>query len=222
MKLPTFEDLSIEQDDIYNLSLDGNHLVTGPPGTGKSVMALYRAQALSIDEREPTVIMFSNVLKQYTEEAARELDLEGNVATFHSWMSRFWREEYGGRVPSLPSGSYDIDWPAVAIQFARKPPEQGSLHDLLVDEGQDLSKEFFSLARWYSRNITVFADENQQLKDQQSTIEEVRRAISTKSVHALTRNYRNTYEIAMVAAHYFVERQRGCPKPRNAMATSQR
>lgn len=213
MKLPTFEDLSYEQDDIYNLPLDGNHLVTGAPGTGKSVMALYRAQALEIDERTPTVIMYSNVLKQYTEDAAVELKLEGSIATFHSWISQFWRNQYHQSVPTLPSGRFDIDWPGVVGRFAKDPPDQGSLNDLLVDEGQDLSPNFFAVAPWLSRNITVFADENQQLTEEQCTIEEIRRAVGAKKIHALTRNYRNTYEIAQVASHFYVGSPSGIPEP---------
>ena len=75
VRLPAFEDLSKEQDLIYNLDLDGNHLVTGPPGTGKSIMALYRAQVLSFDEREPAVLMYNNVLQQYTKQAAEQVSI---------------------------------------------------------------------------------------------------------------------------------------------------
>ena len=38
------------------------------------------------------------------------------------------------------------------------------LADLIVDEGQDLSLGFFRIARFVAQNITVFADENQQLR----------------------------------------------------------
>ena len=94
MKLPAFEDLSKEQDLIYNLDLDGNYLVSGPPVTGKSVMALYLAQVLTIDEREPAVLMYSRVLCQYSEQAADEIDVGMYVNTFHSWFWKWWRTIY--------------------------------------------------------------------------------------------------------------------------------
>ena len=47
MKLPSSTDLSEEQNEIYWQPLDSRMLVTGPPGTGKTVMALYRGQMVA-------------------------------------------------------------------------------------------------------------------------------------------------------------------------------
>lgn len=88
MTFPGYEDLSLEQDEVYNLPLDGKSLVSGPPGTGKSVMALYRAQALSIDDRTPAILMFNNVLKQYIALHAAKLGVADGVETFHCWFRR--------------------------------------------------------------------------------------------------------------------------------------
>ena len=46
VRLPSYEDLSKEQDDGQPTAIrDGDYVVAGPPGTGKTVIALYRAQA---------------------------------------------------------------------------------------------------------------------------------------------------------------------------------
>ena len=42
--------------------------------------------------------------------------------------------------------------------------------DLIVDEGQDLALGFFRIVRSVAKNITVFADENQQLFDNNTTL----------------------------------------------------
>lgn len=211
MRLPAFEDLSKEQDLIYGLDLDGNYLVSGPPGTGKSVMALYRAQALTIDERDPAVLMFSKVLQQYTEQAADEIDIAGYVTTFHKWFWNFWREHYRSSPPAMAGSSYEVNWAEVAQRFVTNPPELGGVADLIVDEGQDLPLGFFRIARFVVRNITVFADENQQLFENNTTLREIESAIGARKHLALRRNYRNTAEIAGVAARYYCGAPTGIP-----------
>lgn len=213
MRLPAFEDLSKEQDLIYSLDLDGNYLVSGPPGTGKSVMALYRAQALTFDDREPAVLMFSRVLQQYTEQAANEMDVAGCVTTFHKWFWDFWRQHYRTKPPTMTGSSYEVDWAKLAQLFMADPPQLGGLADLIVDEGQDLSLGFFRIARFVAKNITVFADENQQLFDNNTTLREIETAIGARQHLSLLRNYRNTAEIAAVAAKYYSGAPTGLPAP---------
>lgn len=213
MKLPAFEDLSKEQDLIYNLDLDGNYLVSGPPGTGKSVMALYRAQVLTFDDREPAVLMYSNVLQQYTAQAANEIAVAGHVTTFHKWFWAFWRTHYRTSPPTIEGNSYVPRWGEVAQKFMTNPPPRASLDDLIVDEGQDLALGFFRIARFVAKNITVFADENQQLFDENTTLREIEAAIMAKEHHVLKRNYRNSAEIAAVAAEYYVGTPTGIPDP---------
>lgn len=212
MRLPTFEDLTKEQDLIYNLDLDGNYLVSGPPGTGKSVMALYRAQVLTFDDREPALLMYNNVLQQYTEQAAHILDVAGFVRTFHSWIWRFWREHFKQQPPTLEGNSYAHDWAEMTSQFFASPPDATTLADLLVDEGQDLPLGFFRLTRFFTKNITVFADENQQLSDQNTTLDEIAKAISADEQFELKQNYRNTAEIAAVAARFYSGTPSGIPE----------
>jgi DNA helicase IV len=213
VRLPAFEDLSKEQDLIYNLELDGNYLVSGPPGTGKSVMALYRAQVLTFDDREPDVLMYSNVLRQYTASAAAEVGIEGRVSTFHSWFNAFWQKHYGKKPPTHAGDSYSYDWEEVPQQFLKKMPDIGSLHDLLVDEGQDLPLGFYRMTRLLAKNITVFADENQQLFEQNTTLKEIATAIAADECLALKRNYRNSAEIAAVARAYYEGAPTGVPDP---------
>lgn len=213
MKLPAFEDLSKEQDLIYNLDLDGNYLVSGPPGTGKSVMALYRAQVLAIDDRKPAVLMYSRVLRRYNEQAANEIDVGMFVSTFHSWFWKWWRANYRTPLPTMAGKRFDVNWLDVSAIFVRRPVALGSLADLIVDEGQDLSLDFFRLTRFLAKNITVFADENQQLQDHNTTLEEISKSIGAVQHLELRRNYRNTAEIAAVAAKYYAGSPSGIPDP---------
>jgi superfamily I DNA/RNA helicase len=209
--LPSYEDLSEEQDEIYNLPLDGNFLVSGPPGSGKSVMALYRAEALTIDDRSPSILMFNNVLKQYTQRHAAELGIDDNIETFHRWLGALWRQHYHIRPPKLGGDEWSYDWAAMISQFVTAPPERGALNDLLVDEGQDMSLNFYQLTRWICANITVFADENQQLRDENTTLKDIETAIGAVRHVNLRRNYRNSIEIAKLARHFYAGAPTGIP-----------
>jgi superfamily I DNA/RNA helicase len=214
MKLPSLHELTTEQDIAFTMPLEGNHLVTGPPGSGKTVMALYRAQALAIDDRPSTVLMHSNVLKQYVVPAAATLGPLITVETFHRWIRAFWKNHYDGTIPQLGDDPFSYDWKSIIERFVRQPPARDTVSYLLVDEGQDLSPEFYQLATLMALNITVFADENQKLFPDNSTLEEIQRALGRQTqVHALSHNYRNTREIARLAAQFFCGTPTGTPVP---------
>lgn len=194
--LPTFEDLSEEQDAIYRLPLDRPSLVTGPPGSGKTVLALYRSQRLRGAEMEHRVITHSKVLRMYIEAAAKELDVDAFVSTFHSFVHAWWKSREGGAGRPPQVRPYEFDWDAI-LETLGDLPDAGDLEHLIVDEAQDLPNKFFLIWRWIASAYTVFADENQRITEENSTIEQImsRLGIDEDAMHALTRNYRNTKQI---------------------------
>lgn len=210
MKLPSYQQLSKEQDAINNLPLDESYLVIGPPGTGKTVMALYRASMLSKRRDQVSVVMHSRLLMQYTKNGTGELQIDGKVDTFHRWMYAFFMSHYRRQPPQVKR--YVHDWDAILSMVSANAPAQGSLPYLIVDEGQDLPPRFYFLARHMSRGLTVFADENQRLAPQNSTLRDIR-VYGPKSIHKLTRNYRNTKEIAELAAAFATGLESGIAEP---------
>ena len=98
--------------------------------------------------------------------------------------------------------------------MATSPPPRARLPYLIIDEGQDLPEGFYPIANMLSSNLTVLADENQRLTDQNSTLEKMRSVVGDgKHHHQLTKNYRNTREIAELAAHFYTGLSTGKPEP---------
>jgi superfamily I DNA/RNA helicase len=201
MKLPSYQDLSKEQDQINDLPLDESYLVVGPPGTGKTVMALYRAKMLHNQGKAVSVLMHSRLLSQYTRDAAKELGVDGNVTTFHRWFFGFWMGEFRKCYPQVRK--FEPDWTTILQQLNLKPPPPGSLEHLLVDEAQDMAPGFYLIARRICCAMTAFADENQRITATNSTLDKIKAHAGLDKVHRLTRNYRNTKEIAALASKFF-------------------
>jgi len=92
MKMPNARQISEEQQDIFeDAPIDGSILVSGPPGTGKTVIAFMRAQILSKKQQDVTVLMFNRVLRKYTENVATQIDGNVESRTMHQWFPEWWR-----------------------------------------------------------------------------------------------------------------------------------
>jgi DNA helicase IV len=210
VRLPTYQELSKEQDRINNLPINDSHLVVGPPGTGKTVMALYRANMLTQSQVDTCLLMYSRLLSQYTGTAFDALGIGGSVSTFHSWFTSFCHRQYGCAPPEIER--YKYDWTEVLATIGANPPSAAQIPHLIIDEAQDLSRQFFLVARYLSKTVMVFADENQRINEDNSTIEDIKSHSGITKVHLLTRNYRNTAEVARLAAHFYTGLPSGIPE----------
>lgn len=209
MKLPSYQELSKEQDAINNLPLKGSYLVTGPPGTGKTVMALYRSRMVSQRHERTKLLVYSRLLYQYVSRALDALGVRGSADTFWSWFPSFYRSQYRRSPPKRDE--WEFEWPEILTRFNTNPPRRASLPYVLIDEGQDLPREFYIVVAHVSEHLTVFADENQRLYDDNSTIADIRAYGSFSEQHHLRRNYRNTREIAELAAAFYSGLKTGIP-----------
>ena len=97
------------------------------------------------------------------------------------------------------------------MQLARRGDKIERFSYLVLDEGQDLPAGFYSILPLIAENITIFADENQRITDQNTTIEEIKNALGINKVSYLTRNYRNTRAIAEFAAQFYSGLPSGIP-----------
>ncbi|MER6252856.1 hypothetical protein ABT224_15995 [Streptomyces sp. NPDC001584] len=190
-----------QRDCLDALPLTGNHVVSGPPGSGKSLLAAHRAVHLALTGRPTLLLSRSNLLRQLLHGTLQELTVPGApavAATVHSWVLR----RFGRGASPTEDGWFD--WTALihraAATFGDDDP---ATPHLVVDEGQDLPPGFYQLARLAAASVTVVADECQRLTETNSTLTEITDALGrTTGRVEIGGNHRNTREIASLAEHF--------------------
>jgi DNA helicase IV len=218
LKMPGVDDLTPEQDRILRLPDEGRYFIGGPPGTGKTIVALLRAHAMTARDNRPTILMHNKLLQSYCVQwlASRQMRLP--VDTWNHWFPLHYHQQYGAWPPKIPAQGRNrwqpYDWAQIEEAVAAKPLPP-SAAPLLIDEGQDLPRSFYQYVSLHFANIMVFADENQMLDEQQNSTKEdiwAQLGIPTENRHLLKTNHRNTLEISLVAEKFYVGTDAGRPE----------
>ena len=206
-ELPGIQDLSKEQEAARALPKEGQHLIVGGPGTGKSVLALIRARRHQRDRDDFLFLVFNHLLNR----ASDQLFGSGLVSrTWDSWFRGIFRELAGQTVPVQEpnDGGYkEIDWACVEeIVHAMPDDETPQSPFLVIDEGQDMPREFYNaLVGLGFDRFFVVADQNQQITDANCSRKDIQDclAIETNEVIELRQNYRNHYQVARLANAFY-------------------
>lgn len=208
--LPGIQDLNKDQDEALALPLDGQHLVVGGPGTGKSVVALLRARRLAENGRKYLFLVYNRLLDQSNRHLFGNKSLF-TARTWDKWFREHWRELFNQAIPTLDpngNGSYrPINWNSVIHQVQDPQSDVRERPFLVIDEGQDMPLKFYeALIQLYFENFYVVADQNQQIHpDKCSSRQDIENVlgIGTNDTLELKTNYRNTRPIALLAQHFY-------------------
>jgi len=221
MKLPTWDELRRDLDQLGVLEhpLDQALFVAGPPGSGKTVLAVQRAQMLYEHGRTATIVTFNRMLRRL----ANVLNNGATSArTMHSFVWRDYNRRAGLSPPSSGQTSFDYDWGDMLQTLAERPELPREPH-LIIDEGQDLAEGFFRYSSLHAAHvITVFADDDQALGDRRTTLEQIKAAANLPNPRLLQSNHRNTPEIARVAEHFHAGRLPAANVQRSAIGARPR
>ncbi len=192
-------ELDSEQKQIIKLEADGNHLIIGPPGSGKTNLLLCRARFLALGTKPNIVVLvFTRALQAFIVSGAQQY----RVPTARILTSRKWLGDL------IFEAGVDLDIP-VGFQEQRRflienvnlLIKKGAITQrfdaILLDEAQDYLPEEIDIFAALSANIFAVADSRQKIykgKDSMGAL-----VTMCGDPHRLRFHYRNGLEICKLA-----------------------
>ena len=236
MKLPTQQQLTVEQKTPISAPMTQSMIVTGPPGSGKTVVAIYRMrQARKVDpDRTVTAITYSKLLAHYMHDGGDKTQ----ASTYHLWLWRYWTKCTGSSPPLFEPYHFDF---SSMIDHAEKISSSNAAMfarwnwgHLVIDEAQDLPLKFFELLQVLMTKfgnepaktrpvLTVLLDDNQTTRftrkpradtDERDivTINRIKEDFPA-TVYELRKNHRNTSEVSKFSSHFYIGTTSGIAEP---------
>lgn len=170
-QLPVITDLTGDQQSVLNYP--GAVAVSGGPGTGKSVIGLWRhIRNYDTGTRKSLLLTYTVSLERFLTETCRTLN-----ASAAQNVNRTFRFTTG-------TGQQRYD-------------------EIIVDEAQDVNVEKYDIIKRFSKSVSYTTDDNQILYPDQCTKSEQLREIFGNQEYTLHTNFRNTREITRFVRSLF-------------------
>lgn len=194
-----------QRELIEELDLEGNYLVLGPPGSGKTNVLLRRAQFVRTQQMPNILVLtYTRSLTEFLKTGCRSptgaVLLPPNlITTYDSWMRSFFNKE-GVALPEAGKDydSYKKDLATGALDICR-----GSSYPkydvLFIDEAQDLIEEEIELLKNRGHRLFFVGDDRQRIYDSSNGIQIIRSITPNPVERNLHFHYRLAPEICGVA-----------------------
>lgn len=192
-------DLDADQRKVIALPKDGDHLIVGPAGCGKTNLLLLRATFLiKAGVPDVTILTFGRVLKEFLIAGTTNYDItEDKILTYVQWGAQLLR---ANGINFNDSGSFAEVRERLLVQLNHlaslaKPINVADC--ILLDEAQDYSSDEIAVIGLFARQLYAVGDERQRVTGVTGGLEALKQRCGDPVV--LQHHYRNGLKICRVA-----------------------
>lgn len=173
--LPALNELTLNQRSALNeqsaISLHGG------PGTGKSVVSLYRHITNNLNRRSSLLLTYTTTLRLYLAACCR-----GQSEQAAESVGTTYKKTYPWGYDGIPH-----------------------YNEIIIDEAQDVDMDRYRIIKSHADNVSYGADESQSLYDNGSTCAQLRGLFPDNVPKRLERNFRNTKRILQFCQACFLQ-----------------
>jgi len=201
IEVPSSADLSREQLNVYEASLDQNMMINGAAGSGKTILAIYRAKQLEKNGKKVLFIVYTKILLEFTKLAALQFGLKNiDIMTIQDLSFKtFNRRIFKHDELSEKQVKWMID-------------KCGGYDHVIVDEGQDFNiKMYTSIYQKLGYTHTICCDDKQAIFEVDFDKEKVKTVYNPMDENLLKFTYRNPVNILKLSLHYYKSRYSSIP-----------
>lgn len=189
--------LDQDQEGILNLSLDEDHLVLGPPGSGKTNLLLLRANYVSQVTPNILVVVFGRTLREFLVRGADQYKFDAERLKTSARCFYDILRDYGRDAPSDDLSFEEVRKELVErVRALRADLDAPPFDAVFLDEAQDFLPDEIAVFKNLATRFFAVADSRQQLYRGGSCIEHLK---DSSTLHNLRFHYRNGVSICRLA-----------------------